>query len=79
VSLLFNKTHLNNDKSLLASYQVSLLVAKCGKLHTIGETLILLVVEAILKSMTNLKVTEITSEQDYFTGRTYFFKFFFFF
>jgi len=61
VSGLFNKTHLNNDKGLLASYKVSLLVAKCGKPHTIGETLILPAVEAILKSMTNLNVTDITS------------------
>ncbi|KAL4148924.1 hypothetical protein QTP88_003062 [Uroleucon formosanum] len=61
VTGLFNKTHLNNDKGLLASYKVSLLVAKCGKPHTIGETLILPAVEAILKSMTNLNVTNIIS------------------
>lgn len=40
---------------------MSLLVAKSGKPHTIGETLILPAVEAILKSMTNLNVTSITS------------------
>ncbi|KAE9542272.1 hypothetical protein AGLY_003399 [Aphis glycines] len=61
ISGLFNKTHLNNDKGLFVSYKVSLLVAKCGKPHTIGEKLILFAVETILKSMTSLNVTDITS------------------
>lgn len=61
VSGLFNKIHLNNDKGLITSYKVSLLVAKCGKPHTITETLILPAVEEILNSMTNLNVSDIIS------------------
>lgn len=41
VSELFKKRVTDLDKGILASYEVSLLIAKCGKPHTIGETLVL--------------------------------------
>jgi len=56
VSGFFNQIHLNNDKGLIASYKVSLLVAKFGK---IAETLMLPAVKEILNSMTSLNVSDI--------------------
>ena len=38
---MFNKVVTKNDDGLVASYNISLLIAKCGKPHTIGEKLIL--------------------------------------
>ena len=44
---MFNKAFNKNDDGLVASYNISLLIAKCGKPHTIGEKLILPASEAI--------------------------------
>ena len=38
---MFNKVQNKNADGLIASYNISLLIAKCGKPHTIGEMLIL--------------------------------------
>ena len=38
---MFNKAFNKNDDGLVASYNISLLIAKCEKPHTIGEKLIL--------------------------------------
>ena len=39
------------DKGLVASYKVSKLIAKCGKSHIIGETLIIPAVKEIISTM----------------------------
>lgn len=51
VSELFKKRTTDLDKGLLASYEVSLLIAKCGKPHTIGETLVLPATKKIVEIM----------------------------
>ncbi|XP_072397999.1 zinc finger BED domain-containing protein 5-like [Diabrotica undecimpunctata] len=48
VKSLIAKATKKNDKGLLASYKVSLLIAKSAKPHTIGEKLILPVVKEIV-------------------------------
>ncbi|GFU78591.1 SCAN domain-containing protein 3 [Trichonephila clavipes] len=37
---LFNTQTVSVNRTLKASYEISLLIAKCGKNHTIGEDLI---------------------------------------
>ncbi|GBP21522.1 SCAN domain-containing protein 3 [Eumeta japonica] len=44
---MFASTSQSNDDGLRASYNISLLIAKSGKLHTIGEQLILPAVEEV--------------------------------
>lgn len=51
LSELFTKRSTDLEKGLLASYEVSLLIAKCGKPHTIGETLILPAIKKINEIM----------------------------
>ncbi|GBP84152.1 SCAN domain-containing protein 3 [Eumeta japonica] len=48
---MFASTSQSNDDGLRASYNISLLIAKSGKPHTIGEQLILPAVEAVLKTV----------------------------
>ncbi|KAL0859501.1 hypothetical protein ABMA27_010658 [Loxostege sticticalis] len=48
---MFASTSQINDDGLRASYNISLLIAKCGKPHTIGEQLILPAVEEVLKTV----------------------------
>ncbi|XP_042908516.2 protein FAM200C-like [Parasteatoda tepidariorum] len=59
---LFKKQTTDLDKGLLASYEVSLLFAKCDKPHTIGETLNLLatkkIVEIMLGEGSNNKISQ---------------------
>ncbi|XP_039199911.1 protein ZBED8-like [Crotalus tigris] len=45
------QSKLNADKGLICSYEVSLLIAKCGKPHTIREMLILPAVKQIVTTM----------------------------
>ncbi|CAH2001640.1 unnamed protein product, partial [Acanthoscelides obtectus] len=47
---MFASTSQRNDDGLRASYNISLLIAKSGKPHTIGEKLILPAVEEVLKT-----------------------------
>ncbi|GBP08911.1 SCAN domain-containing protein 3 [Eumeta japonica] len=47
---MFSSTSESNDDGLRASYNISLLIAKSGKRHTIGEQLILPAVEEVLKT-----------------------------
>ncbi|XP_067417820.1 SCAN domain-containing protein 3-like [Emydura macquarii macquarii] len=48
---MFASTSKTDDDGLLASYNISLLIAKSGKPHTIGEQLILPAVEEVLKTV----------------------------
>uniref|UniRef100_A0A8C6YAI7 SCAN domain-containing protein 3 n=1 Tax=Naja naja TaxID=35670 RepID=A0A8C6YAI7_NAJNA len=60
VEKLFGKSSLNADKGLICSYEVSLLIAKCGKPHIIGETLILPAVKQIVATMLGPSASTIT-------------------
>ncbi|XP_044747388.1 protein ZBED8-like isoform X1 [Coccinella septempunctata] len=51
VQSMFASTSESNEDGLRASYNISLLIAKSGKPHTIGEQLILPVVEEVLKTV----------------------------
>lgn len=51
VHSMFASTSESNDDGLRASYNISLLIAKSGKPHTIGEQLILPAVEEVLKTV----------------------------
>lgn len=55
ISNLFASSSKRDDDGLRASYNVSLLIAKSGKPHTIGEELILPAVEEILKTVLHHK------------------------
>lgn len=51
VQSMFASTSESNDDGLRASYNISLLIVKSGKSHTIGEQLILPAVEEVLKTV----------------------------
>ncbi|GBP24943.1 SCAN domain-containing protein 3 [Eumeta japonica] len=51
---MFASTSQSNDDDLRASYNISLLIAKSGKPHTIGEQLILPAVEEVLKTVLHI-------------------------
>jgi hypothetical protein len=50
----FASTSERNDDGLWESYNISLIIAKSGKPHTIGEQLILPAVEEVLKTVESL-------------------------
>ncbi|CAH1968119.1 unnamed protein product [Acanthoscelides obtectus] len=56
---MFASTSQRNDDGLRASYNISLLIAKSGKPHTIGEKLILPAVEEVLKTVLHKPVADI--------------------
>ncbi|CAH1989882.1 unnamed protein product [Acanthoscelides obtectus] len=56
---MFASTSQRNDDSLRASYNISLLIAKSGKPHTIGEKLILPAVEEVLKTVLHKPASDI--------------------
>ncbi|CAH1977859.1 unnamed protein product [Acanthoscelides obtectus] len=56
---MFASTSQRNDDGLRASYNISLLIAKSGKPHTIGEKLILPAVEEVLKTVLYKPATDI--------------------
>ncbi|GBP20415.1 Protein FAM200B [Eumeta japonica] len=51
VHSMFSSTSESNDDGLRVSYNISLLIAKSGKPHTIGEQLILPAVEEVSKTV----------------------------
>ncbi|KAG9494528.1 hypothetical protein GDO78_002054, partial [Eleutherodactylus coqui] len=51
VGKVYGTSALNADKGLLASFKVSLLIAQCGKAHTIGETIVLPTVKELVTTM----------------------------
>ena len=48
---MFTSSSKNSDDSLKASYNISLLIAKADKPHTIGEELILPAVKEVIKKV----------------------------
>ncbi|CAH2001697.1 unnamed protein product [Acanthoscelides obtectus] len=56
---MFALTSQRNDDGLRASYNISLLIAKSGKPHTIGEKLILPAVEEVLKTVLHKPASDI--------------------
>ncbi|CAH1998267.1 unnamed protein product [Acanthoscelides obtectus] len=56
---MFASTSQRNDDGLRASYNISLLIAKSGKPHTIGEKLILPAVEEVLKTVLHKPASDI--------------------
>ncbi|GFW90720.1 SCAN domain-containing protein 3 [Trichonephila clavipes] len=51
IKSLFNTQTISVNRTLEASYKISLLIAKCGKNHTIGEDLIKPSISAFLKTV----------------------------
>ncbi|CAH2005808.1 unnamed protein product [Acanthoscelides obtectus] len=56
---MFASTSQRNDDGLRASYNITLLIAKSGKPHTIGEKLILPAVEEVLKTVLHKPASDI--------------------
>ncbi|CAH1970114.1 unnamed protein product [Acanthoscelides obtectus] len=56
---MFASTSQRNDDGLRASYNISLLIAKSRKPHTIGEKLILPAVEEVLKTVLHKPASDI--------------------
>lgn len=56
---MFASTSQRNDDGLRASYNISLLIAKSGTPHTIGEKLILPAVEEVLKTVLHKPASDI--------------------
>ncbi|CAH2005321.1 unnamed protein product [Acanthoscelides obtectus] len=56
---MFASTSQRNDDGLRASYNISLLIAKSGKPHTIGEKLVLPAVEEVLKTVLHKPASDI--------------------
>ncbi|CAH1997673.1 unnamed protein product [Acanthoscelides obtectus] len=56
---MFASTSQRNDDGLRASYNISLLTAKSGKPHTIGEKLILPAIEEVLKTVLHKPASDI--------------------
>ncbi len=52
---MFDKSQKNDDDGLSSSYIISLIIAKSGKPHTIGEEIILLAIEEVLRTVINHK------------------------
>ena len=48
---MFTSSSKNSDDGLMASYYISLLIAKAGKPHTIGEELILPAVKEVIRTV----------------------------
>ncbi|CAH2008493.1 unnamed protein product [Acanthoscelides obtectus] len=56
---MFASTSQRNDDGLRASYNISLLIGKSGKPHTIGEKLLLPAVEEVLKTVLHKPASDI--------------------
>uniref|UniRef100_A0A5S6Q3P9 DUF4371 domain-containing protein n=1 Tax=Trichuris muris TaxID=70415 RepID=A0A5S6Q3P9_TRIMR len=56
---IFSSASRRNTDGLRASYNISLLIAKCGKPHAIGEELILPAVSEVLRTVVRIPANEI--------------------
>ncbi|KFD63506.1 hypothetical protein M514_08497 [Trichuris suis] len=56
---IFSSASRRNTDGLRASYNISLLIAKCGKPHAIGEELTLPAVSEVLRTVVRMPATEI--------------------
>ncbi|XP_076322021.1 zinc finger BED domain-containing protein 5-like [Tachypleus tridentatus] len=61
VSQLFNNKVCKMSDGLLASYEISKIIAKAGKPHNVGETVILPAVSVIISSVMKQNASEITN------------------
>ncbi|KFM72594.1 SCAN domain-containing protein 3, partial [Stegodyphus mimosarum] len=59
ISKLFSSASKQDDDGLRASYNISLLIAKTGKPHTIGEDLILPAVKEVITTVLHKPATDI--------------------
>ena len=59
VSDMFKKGNIKNKDGLVASYNISKLIAKCGKPHNIGETLILPAITEVISTVMHQSAPEI--------------------
>lgn len=61
VTAFFKKTDHQKEKGLVASYKISLMIAKCAKPHTIGETLILPAVKEVITTVMECDASSVLS------------------
>lgn len=62
VTSMFSATPKQDDDGLRASYNISLMIAKSGQPHTIGEELILPAVKEVISTMLHKPVYDITKK-----------------
>ncbi|XP_073689566.1 zinc finger BED domain-containing protein 5-like [Garra rufa] len=59
ISSLFAKTASQNDNGLIASYNISLLIAKCGQSFTIGEKLVIPAIREVISTVMERDPTQV--------------------
>ncbi|KAL0197551.1 hypothetical protein M9458_006091, partial [Cirrhinus mrigala] len=59
ISSLFARATSQNDSGLIASYNISLLIAKCGQSFTIGEKLVILVIKEVISTVMERDPTQV--------------------
>ncbi|XP_071394012.1 zinc finger BED domain-containing protein 5-like [Centroberyx affinis] len=59
ISSLFARKTSQNDSGLVASYNISLLIAKCGQLFTIGEKLVLPAIKEVISTVMERDPTQV--------------------
>ena len=57
--IMFKKGNTKNKDGMLASYNISNLIAKDGKPHSIGETLVLPAISEVISTVMNQNAAEI--------------------
>ncbi|XP_053891583.1 protein ZBED8-like [Malaclemys terrapin pileata] len=62
LATLFSIASKEDDDGLRASYNISLLIAKSGKPHTIGEELILPAISGVIRTMLHKPASDITKK-----------------
>jgi len=61
ISQCFDNTDLRNDRGLIASYNISMMIAKTAKPHTIGEDLVLPAAKEIIESVMQRNASSVLS------------------
>lgn len=61
VTHMFTQRVANRDRGMLASYEIANMIAKAGKPHTIGESLIMPAVAVVISTVMNKSPQEVTS------------------